>query len=248
MPACDHRPSAAAPLLVLGAGLLAACPSKHPDCPSAEERTVRACEGAPADLPPAASPYPLHSNIVASVFWVGEGETAENDFIQNHASAWDPKWEEHFGGVDAPEHRYLGCPCFAPKENPYYVALPYNDLDEAHERRPEAAKVIPWFEMALSNVEEGQSVLKNRWVEVSIGARRCYGQWEDVGPALEDDVDYVFGSAAPRNGFGLKAGIDLSPALASCLGIQGTANVTWRFVDPANVPAGPWSHVVTLRR
>ncbi len=41
--------------------------------------------------------YPLHRDVTATVFWVGESGNA--------ASAWDDLWEKHFGGVDDPERR-----------------------------------------------------------------------------------------------------------------------------------------------
>lgn len=230
---------------------LTACPKdSSSDCGSAEPNIAPACEGGAQEGPPPFSPYPTHSDIVASVFWVGEGATPESGNIPNFASAWDPEWQTHYGGVDAPEGRNKACPCFAPKENPYYVALPYNDLIEKGDRRPDSEVVIPWYSVVFPTVEEAESVLKDRWVEVSVGNKRCYGQWEDVGPALEDDADYVFGTARPKNTFGVGAGIDLSPALAACLGIplNGSGKVNWRFMDTAFVPKGPWTTVVTLPR
>ena len=80
----------------------------------------------------------------ATVFWVGETETEDNDHIANLMSAWDAKWLEHFGGVDHPNNRCGYQPCgFKPKENPFYVALPYDDMQD-NGRRKEVNDFIPW--------------------------------------------------------------------------------------------------------
>ena len=180
---------------------------------------------------------------VATVFWVGEGETEDNDYITNVESAWDGRWMEHYGGVDDPDVRCGFQPCaFVPKENPFYVALPYNDLDDSGRTKANARR-IPWF--TASN----KSILKNRWIEVRHDGKTCFGQWQDVGPFEEDDVEYVFGdSKSPKNQFGEKAGIDLSPALASCLRIDGSDIVQWRHVEFENVPAGDCKNLITTRR
>jgi hypothetical protein len=218
------------------------------------------CTAIISDAPPPGPGYPEHTNVIASVFWVGEGESTDNGFIQNRSSAWEEDWQGRFGGEDSPDARSGYCPtAFIPRENAFYVALPYNDLDALGKRRPEAASTVPWFAAAeaASTADGGtgrkpdgrlQSVLEHRWVEVSLQGRRCYGQWEDVGPFLEDDAAYVFGTAAPRNKVDLGAGIDLSPAMGICLRVDGDAIVSWRFVEQREVPQGPWSVVVTAPR
>src|SRR5438874_2455120 len=63
---------------------------------------------------------------IATVFWVGEGPTADNGFIANVKNAWDGEWQAHYGGVDDPHDRCGYWPCsFRPRENPFYIALPY---------------------------------------------------------------------------------------------------------------------------
>ncbi len=132
-------------------------------------------------------------------------------------------------------------------ENPYYLALPFNNR-------------VPGY--------QGYGQCKNRWVMLENAAtgRRAYGQWEDVGPWFVNDVNYVFdeaGSVRPfaethkgerwniyrnRSGSGARAprkvlngaGIDLSPLLARELGIGGKGRVHWRFVALRDVPQGPW--------
>lgn len=181
-----------------------------------------------------------YKNARTTVFWVGESASEDNDFIANDASAWDGKWRDNFGGFDDPDCRLDFLPCgFIPKENPFYVALPYNDFDERGIKK-ESAKKIPRY------TESRYSILKNRWVEIRHGEAICYGQWEDVGPNEEDDFGYVFGeNQNPKNAFGEKAGLDVSPALADCLGLTGSNITYWRFVAGSEVPPGPWKETVT---
>jgi hypothetical protein len=180
--------------------------------------------------------YPIHQ-VVATMFYVGEPADGSNGSIANTSSAWDEQWQQHFGGVDMPNQRNGWLPAdFSPKQNPFYVALPYNDLD-SQGRRKSSARQIYWYDASLTM---GQSLLKDRWVKVCHNSICAYGQWEDVGPFGEDDVRYVFGIQSPQNTTGLKAGIDLSPALDAYLGVNGEAQVTWQFIDKLGVPDGPW--------
>lgn len=186
----------------------------------------------------------VYTHTTTTVFWVGEKADASNGYIANDASAWDSNWQTHFGGIDDPEKRCGYVPCaFTPMENPFYIALPYNDLDSNGKPRVDAGQYIPWW--TSSNPPLSQ--LKNRWVEISYKSRTCYGQWQDVGPYIDYDADYVFGSSAPRNTFGLRAGLDVSPALNDCLHLGGTGVAGWRFVEFADVPPGPWRDTVTTR-
>ena len=50
-------------------------------------------------------PYPVHTNISTTVFWVGEEGTADSAFIPNYQSAWDGDWLRHYGGIDSADHR-----------------------------------------------------------------------------------------------------------------------------------------------
>jgi hypothetical protein len=187
----------------------------------------------------------LEHRCVATEFWCGEDAAADNDFISNVPSAWCDDWVESFGGVDDPHHRDGYLPAgFQPKENPFYVALPYGDYDDEGVR-PNVSR-IPWHKAGPDDYPENGSLLKNRWVEVRHRGRTAYGQWEDVGPNEEDDPDFVFGAAEPKNTFGERAGIDLSPALCHYLGIDGSGNVVWRFVEADDVPRGPWSEITTI--
>src|SRR5437868_11073447 len=85
--------------------------------------------------------YPIHHDITATELWVGE-PAAERRDPGNLASAWDEHWPAHFGGFDDPKNRSGWNPkAFVPKENPFYFALPYNDLDKDG-RKSGAAGVI----------------------------------------------------------------------------------------------------------
>lgn len=180
---------------------------------------------------------------IATVFWVGEVGSDDNGHIPNLKSAWDQHWLEHYGGVDDPSDRCGYQPCtFMPLENPFYVALPYDDMTEGGARKS-AASIIPWKAGAAR-----KSSLKNRWIAIRANGVTCYAQWQDVGPFESDDAAYVFGDAAePRNKQGEAAGIDLSPAVRDCLQVPSVAQVSWRHVDDTAVPDGPWRKVVTTR-
>jgi hypothetical protein len=198
---------------------------------------------------PACSPtshltgYSVHQNITATMFWIGEKPLKG---APNGVSAWDEKWAQHFGGVDDPKSRDGLLPAaFRPLENPFYVALPYNDLAR-NGRKPDADHIIPWANTKPS-WGKWQSMCKDRWVRITCGGKVCYAQWEDVGPFETDDAAYVFGdgSIPPKNKENQSAGIDVSPAVSAYLGIGGMGKVSWQFADPDDVPAGPWSEIVT---
>jgi len=184
-------------------------------------------------------PQPLWKrNVVATVFWVGE-LPGEHNPAPNTCSAWDQNWQDNFGGVDQPEQRDGWCPAgFTPLLNPFYVALPYNDVIQGGVHRPEAAAEVPWFWQSYRG--DGVSVCKDRWLAIHHEGRVCYAQWEDVGPFEVDHWQYVFGQEAPRPNRNQDAGIDLSPAVRDFLALRSGARVEWRFVSERDVPPGPW--------
>lgn len=189
-------------------------------------------------------PYPVHDGIITTVFWVGEAADVENAYIPNNMSSWDTRWQEHYGGYDDPDNRNGYYPAsFVPKENPFYFALPYNDFDEHGRRRANAFDVVYWAHEA--DWESTQSMLKNRWIAVAYEGRTAYAQWQDTGPWVYDDADYVFGTATPRYTDNNGAALDVSPAVRDFLGIGDIARTSWWFVDPEDVPDGPWSETVT---
>lgn len=185
-------------------------------------------------------PYPMRQGITATEFWVGEPADADNHFIPNAASAWVTNWEGEFGGVDDPNHRCaVYFPCFEYKENPFYVALPFDDYDDAGDLRPTSdLSRIYWFR---GPPPVGNSLVKNRWIKVTKGSRTAYAQWEDVGPINENDVHYTFGAQRPA----YRVGLDLSPATAVAVGLGGEGTVSWSFVRADQVPDGPWRTKVT---
>ncbi len=195
----------------------------------------------PTSFPPTpiwSHAYPVHRDIYATMFWVGEKATDENDYIPNEASAWDTHWLDNFGGIDNPYTREGNYPKgFIPKQNPFYFALPYNDFSDSG--RKENATRIPWY---FTEITGDYSYLKNRWIRIKHNDQICYAQWEDVGPFEDNDIEYVFGSAKPKNE---RAGIDLSPALKGCLHMATNDYVDWQFVNEAEVPEGPWKEIIT---
>jgi hypothetical protein len=188
----------------------------------------------------------VHQHVLTTIFWVGEPAGPENDHIHNASSAWDEDWLAHFGGVDDPLHRDGWWPAgFRPNENPFYCALPYDDLTPDGARKPTALRVVPWAHER--DWADGESMLKDRWLRIdhpSTG-RTCYAQWEDSGPCEYDDAAYVFGTAAPINRTLLGAGLDVSPAVRDYLGLGDSGYVDWCFVDAREVPEGAWREIVT---
>ncbi|OFW59513.1 MAG: hypothetical protein A2W01_03540 [Candidatus Solincola sediminis] len=187
--------------------------------------------------------YPVHTNVTTTYFWVGEGASADNNYISNSPSAWDELWQQHYGGVDDPNHRNGYYPAkFKPKENPFYFALPYNDFDGNGNRKINANKVYWWGSKKWGALE---SCCKNQWIKITKGSKIVYAQWEDVGPYGEDDAGLVFGTA-PSKSMGSNNGrLDVSPAVRDYLGLDDMDKVSWQFVDAGSVPAGPWKNIIT---
>ena len=186
------------------------------------------------------SRYPWKENIVTTVFWIGE-LPSKNNPTPNHASSWDPNWAENYGGYDDPDpaHRRGFVPAaFVPRQNPFYCALPYNDVTRGA-TKAEAKVIIPWFRQAFE--QEGHTVCKGRWLAIRHGSRVCYAQWEDCGPFSTESYQYVFGTALPRPNLNGGAGLDVSPAVRDALGMNSTRDVcSWKFVEINEVPPGPW--------
>lgn len=189
----------------------------------------------------AALSHPWKTKIVATVFWVGEQPGPKNP-VSNSASSWDHAWIFNFGGYDdpSPERRTedFRPASFIPRQNPFYVALPYNDCIDNRTTKTEASKVIPWFKKTFQ--KHGKSVCQNRWIAIRYGGRTCYAQWSDCGPFLTTDAKYVFGEARPATGGNHGAGIDLAPAVRDYLGFASGQTCDWRFVELDEVPDGPW--------
>ena len=48
-----------------------------------------------------ARPFPWKTNIVTTVFWIGE-QPGGNNLVPNRTSAWDKQWTKNYGGFDDP--------------------------------------------------------------------------------------------------------------------------------------------------
>jgi hypothetical protein len=181
--------------------------------------------------------YPWKRDIITTMFWIGEGGSSISA-TDNIGSAWDENWRSHNRGNDDPEDRNgFASADHASTINPFYVALPFNDL-----AYPDKARYWVPRNWHRPN-EDGKQVsaCKDRWVCIkNANGRLCYAQWEDVGPLRSDHAEYVFGDERPDTY--TRAGLDISPAVAQYLGIDGNrrAITSWRFVDEEDVPPGQW--------
>lgn len=202
-----------------------------------EPPVVSNASAAPA---PAFSRFPWKRNIVTTVFWIGECPTRNNP-VPNFKSSWDPEWHKNYGGFDNPEpdaRRGFIPKNFIPKQNPFYAALPYNDVTKGS-TKSESRSVIPWFRDAFE--KPGKSVCKGRWLAIRHGNRIAYAQWEDCGPFRTDHWQYVFGNDRPMPNLNQGAGLDVSPAVRDYLDMGGKDVCDWKFVDVRDVPMGPWT-------
>lgn len=168
--------------------------------------------------------YDWKTRIPMELFWIGE--TASN--------SWNKNWIKANGGPDSPESRNgYAAGGHASAVNPFYVALPFDDL--AYPTKAQRWLPPGW------NFREGSevSVCKDRWVMIKNSKGDiCYAQWEDVGPGRGDNAEYVFGNEPPDEA---GKGISISPAVAEYLGVEGkSGTVSWRFVDDIDVRPGPW--------
>jgi hypothetical protein len=190
--------------------------------------------------------YFLHENITVTIFWIGEEAKEENGWVPNTKSAWDDKWQDHFGGVDDPGNRNGYYPAgFTPNQNPFYFAMPYNDFNGSG-RKAEVYDIIPWADS--EDWAEFDSMCKNQWIKVTKGDKSAYVQWEDTGPFREDDAGYVFGEDRPKDEKDEIAGLDVSPAVRDYLSLKNYDTVHWQFVDAEDVPEGPWKDIVTTQQ
>ncbi len=192
--------------------------------------------------------YQWKFNITTTVFWVGES-ASQNNPVHNYSSSWDLEWSRSFGGGDGPNNRRplpdggsipMG---FIPQQNPFYFALPYNDVERGR-HKPEAARVIPWFREVFE--KEGKSVVRDRWIAIrknnpNGSSRVCYAQWSDCGPFRTDHWNYVFGPEYPTPNLNKAAGLDISPAVRDYLGASNMDTLDWKFVEFRDVPVGPWA-------
>ncbi len=173
--------------------------------------------------------YPWKTGIITTVFWIGE-----------RPSVWNQNWAASNHGTDSPDDRNgYAAGDHASSVNPFYVALPFNDLAFPDK----AAQFVPAAWHRPPKDGKPVSACKDRWVEIKTEdgtGHICYAQWKDVGPQ-NDRAEYVFGNE-PSNP-GNRTGLNISPAVAKYLGWVGkdeTGITRWRFVDAENVPPGQW--------
>jgi len=187
------------------------------------------------------SSFPVKRNIVTTYFWIGQGGTPISA-TTNIKSAWDSFWKKNFGGIDCPDQRKdakkfreASLPKrFAPTLNPFYVALPFNDIAFPEKSR----KWVYWWDEVKFRKGRFESQCKGRWVMIKFNNKVCYAQWEDVGPLRYDHAEYVFGEERPTRHS--KAGLDVSPSVRDYLGLSGLDKTDWKFVEDDQVPYGPW--------
>jgi len=206
---------------------------------------VKDKKSSPKAAPPAetqgSGSFPLRRNIVTTYFWIGQGGTSISP-TTNIKSAWDSFWKKNFGGIDCPDQRKdtkkfreASLPRkFAPTLNPFYVALPFNDIAFPKKSR----KWVYWWDEQRFRKDQFDSQCKGRWVMIRFHNKVCYAQWEDVGPLRYDHAEYVFGDELPTRHS--RAGLDVSPAVRDYLGLSGLDKTDWKFVDDDQVPYGPW--------
>jgi hypothetical protein len=244
-------------------------PSPTPTASQTRTPTPTATPTSPPPSTPAAGrAYPLHTSIISTTFWVGEIFDPNASDGSQMISTYDSSWFAHYGGCDgvnigtgvkkcSTERRTAANGYFptsmTPKENPYYLDLPFDDINNSAAFN-ERAQVIPWANdpgYAGHATDRNFSYMKNRWVKLSKGRQTCYAQIEDAGPGQYHDANYVFGAgtARPTNTRFNNAGMDVSPAVNGCLGyaeLNGDSDqVNWQFVDRVDVPAGPWTQIIT---
>ncbi len=182
--------------------------------------------------------YPWRTYILTTEFWIGEGSTPISS-TTNVSSSWEEEWEQKNHGSDNPYDRNgYASGSHASTLNPFYVALPFNDLafpDKARDWLPHG-----WFRRPVDGKQI--SACQHRWVEIKNSSGDiCYAQWEDVGPLTYDDAEYVFGGARPRGLGSDHAGLDVSPDVYQYLHLSDRNRFTqWRFVDEADVRPGAW--------
>src|SRR5205809_6424793 len=77
---------------------------------------------------PAIQRFPWKTNIVTTVFWVGEQAGANNP-VSNLRSSWDANWTGNYGGIDnhdSSTRRNCIPVVFLPRQDQLHCALPYN--------------------------------------------------------------------------------------------------------------------------
>lgn len=197
--------------------------------------------------------YPWKINAPYDIIWIGADYNTSVAPRVKIPTGWKSESAETFGGIDRPEsenriadHKTgeFRPKAFIPKLNPFYIALPYNDLMPAGDRKPEASRVIPWYDREPP--PPGESACKGRWLQIYYNNRSCFAQWQDVHPHSPNDWQYVFGSRSAESFGSGRPAIRVAPAVRDYLSLPKDGVVHWRFVDAYQVPHGPWKKYGTL--
>lgn len=209
--------------------------------------------------------YPLHTGIVSTTFWVGEIFDPTASDGSQVLSTYDSRWFDSYGGCDGVESNNVCSTekrsaangffptAMTPQQNPFYLDLPFDDVNDSTARRTRQSAVAWAADPAYAGfgTDSQRSLLKNRWVHLTANGQNCYGQIEDAGPGRYHDSNYVFGAtdARPVNTKFNGAGLDVSPALNGCLRFSElngqNDRVDWQFIEASAVPNGPWLTRVT---
>src|SRR4051812_12241317 len=84
----------------------------------------------PTSSRPAVQRYPWKTNIVTTIFWVGE-QASGNNPVPNFKSSWDLNWTANYGGADNPEpsarRNYIPIPSF-PNQNLFTFPYPSTNV------------------------------------------------------------------------------------------------------------------------
>ena len=182
---------------------------------------------------------PWKTDIVTTIFWIGEQATANNP-VPNHKSSWDADWARNYGGYDNPDasrrHDYIPI-SFVPRQNPFYCALPYNDVSHGQVSSPRRPR---WFRGSGRHLSSRViPFARTAGCAIRHGSRVCYAQWEDCGPFRTDHYQYVFRNERPKPNLNHGAGLDVSPAVRDYLGLGPLSVNDWQFAEVRDVPPGP---------
>jgi len=175
--------------------------------------------------------YPLHTHVISTTFYVGEviGSCGICSQVRSYYDDW---WAVHWSNQNSGKLASGGCagsplggcngawqgatctteqtfgPSYfpnhmMPKENPYYLDLPYGDTN-SQSALSSRCSLIPWAHQidpaGAHCADSSFSYLKNRWVKITYAGNRntgavangatCYAQIEDVGPGPTNDSTY----------------------------------------------------------
>ena len=188
----------------------------------------------------------LHEAVSTTIFWIGEPASADNGFIANDDSAWDECWKERYGGIDDPVNRNGFFPAgFTPHDNPFYVALPYNDLDSNGDRRWNLASVVPWAKIATLPVTD--SAVKNRWVKIIAGDADLLRAMGGRRPVQRERLALRVRTGAGRAIPSTAAPVSMSrpPCVTACRSPTASPRPTGASSRRPRCPHGPWTTIVT---